>query len=57
MKTGFTVSTQSQAVSTLDPVSRRPICWTGTMCRHSQPSFQEEGHGNQGESLERRLLF
>ncbi|MQL84441.1 hypothetical protein Taro_016949, partial [Colocasia esculenta] len=34
MKIGFTMSTQSQAVSTLVPVSRRPSCLTGTVCRH-----------------------
>ncbi|MQL99521.1 hypothetical protein Taro_032245 [Colocasia esculenta] len=30
------VSTQPVAMSTLDLVSRRPSCLTGTMCRHSQ---------------------
>ncbi|MQL90987.1 hypothetical protein Taro_023588 [Colocasia esculenta] len=33
---GSSVSTQSLVVSTLDLVSRRPSCLTGTVCRHSQ---------------------
>ncbi|MQL72337.1 hypothetical protein Taro_004677 [Colocasia esculenta] len=31
----YSVSTQPQVVSTLDPVPRGPVCQTGTMCRHS----------------------
>ncbi|MQM00996.1 hypothetical protein Taro_033745 [Colocasia esculenta] len=31
----YSVSTQPQVVSTLDPVPRGPVCQTGTVCRHS----------------------
>ncbi|MQL80929.1 hypothetical protein Taro_013383 [Colocasia esculenta] len=31
----YSVSTQPQVVSTLDPVPRGPVCHTGTVCRHS----------------------
>ncbi|MQL86165.1 hypothetical protein Taro_018695 [Colocasia esculenta] len=36
----YSVSTQPQVVSTLDPVPRGPVCQTGTMCRHSLGKLQ-----------------